>query len=106
MAKKESFKVVNVSKGIMTFFVNDPNFEDVSHLARHHRRKIMRNSKHLINLPSNIVVDLVEQTGMTVKQLKSDAEMKRIMNLDAHRFRVIYDSDIMTPPNGYNPVYF
>lgn len=67
---------------------------------------MVKSTKQQIVLPANIAVDLVEQTGLTVKQLKDDTEMKKILNMDGQRIRIIYDSDIMTPPKGYYPVMF
>lgn len=104
---KESLLVINVSKGPISFWVNSTlKLGNLAQYSRYHQRKMVKSTKQQIVLPSNISVDLVEQTGLTVKQLKDDVEMKKILNLDPQRFRVIYDSSIMTPPKGYYPVMF
>jgi hypothetical protein len=104
---KESFQVINVTKGPISFWVNSTlKLGNLAQYSRYHQRKMVRATKQQIVLQPNLAIDLVEQTGLTVKQLKDDSEMKKILNLDANRIRVIYDSDIMTPPKGYYPVQF
>lgn len=107
MPARESFSVINTTKGPISFYVNSTlKLGNLAQYSRYHQRRMVRSTKQQIVLPPNLLIDLVEQTGLTVKQLKNDSEMKKILNLDSSRLRVVYDSEIMTPPKGYYPVIF
>ena len=102
-----SLKVLNTTRGPITFFVNNrKNLDNLYKVSKYHRRRMIREDKQQITLPPKMIVDLVLQTGLTPKQLKDDAEFKKILKNGTGKMYVVFDSDIMTPPKGFQPVTF
>jgi hypothetical protein len=64
----QKFIVFNQSCGRVSFRLALPT-EDLSRLAQHHKRKVVRSSFSDINLARSCSIDLVKETGLTIEQL-------------------------------------
>jgi|GEM_PF-6976333 len=76
----EKYEVMNATRGAVSFRVHpDQSVEDLNAMAGHHRRKAIRSAAVNVTIPHGIAYDLVEKTGLTIKELKNSPELHKLL---------------------------
>ena len=91
------FVVMNTSKANINFTVFTPSPPGTEMMAKHKRRKA-RNSDNLnVSLKPNNSVDLVELTGLTIKELMDNVEVRELVRVKTDRVKVVIEEDKPEP---------
>ncbi len=76
----ETYTILNATRGSVSFRVHPlQSADELNAMAGHHRRKAIRSAAINVSIPHGVSVDLVEKTGLTVKELKNSPELHKLI---------------------------
>jgi hypothetical protein len=87
----DRYKVFNDGKGPVTFVIYKP-YTIEEGTPKHKRRKLMRENVQHVSIPKQSSVDLVALTGLSVKDLKSQPELNKLLDAPIPRLRLMMGS--------------
>lgn len=94
---KEIYRVMNNSRGTVSFNLYPyQDKEELAALAGHKRRKAIRSAIIPVSIPHATSVDLVASTGLTIKELKNNTELHRMIHGN-NVLSLLEDSSVVEP---------
>ena len=87
------FVLSNIGRTSVGFTVYTPPPEGAEFMAQHKQRKFKNSGNIYINLNPNSSVDLIERTGMTVKELMDNPEVRELVRVKTDKVTATIEED-------------
>jgi len=95
---KESYVIVNNAGGSVSFSIYPPQDADnLQRMSGHHRRKMIRSSTQHVSIQHGTSIDFVERTGLSVKDLKNNPELYKLIN-SGKLLRLVEETPVVKEP--------
>jgi len=90
---KESLVIHNPTHSVLCFRLDKCADGDIAQMAMHKQKRLVRTFSYNVTVPSRKSVDLVELSGLTLREIKDSPEYLQMQKY----FQVMHDSSLLTP---------